>query len=120
MIPSLVLNHIKSTCFFAGQLGPTEAPISGHFESGHLAAIMGPSGCGKTTLLDAWLSQNGAFLEANLGINSSEMGISWNFMGISWDTKNHGIPTFQPINMEIFDVETLRIQPVCVGIYDKR
>ena len=34
-----------------------EAPISGHFESGRLAAIMGPSGCGKTTLLEAWLKR---------------------------------------------------------------
>ncbi len=34
-----------------------EAPMSGHFESGRLAAIMGPSGCGKTTLLEAWLKQ---------------------------------------------------------------
>jgi len=52
-----------------GQKKDILAPISGHFESGHLAAIMGPSGCGKTTLLDILAGQKSAAYSGTVHFN---------------------------------------------------
>lgn len=52
-----------------GQKKEILAPISGHFESGHLAAIMGPSGCGKTTLLDILAGQKSGTYSGTVHFN---------------------------------------------------
>jgi len=44
-------------------------PVSGHFESGELVAIMGPSGCGKSTLLDMLATKKTASYEGDVRVN---------------------------------------------------
>eukprot|EP00919_Chromeraceae_sp_WS-2016_P018428 GHVR01043728.1.p1 GENE.GHVR01043728.1~~GHVR01043728.1.p1 ORF type:complete len:683 (+),score=125.12 GHVR01043728.1:59-2107(+) len=45
------------------------SPISGHFESGQMVAIMGPSGSGKTTLLDILSGRKTTSYEGEVWLN---------------------------------------------------
>mmetsp|Transcript_103404 Transcript_103404/g.183696 ORF Transcript_103404/g.183696 Transcript_103404/m.183696 type:complete len:671 (+) Transcript_103404:108-2120(+) len=45
------------------------APMSGHWESGNLVAVMGPSGCGKSTLLDILAEKKSAAYSGTIHFN---------------------------------------------------
>ncbi|CAE7270569.1 abcG22 [Symbiodinium pilosum] len=62
----------KDVAFDVNARGQTKnilAPVSGHYESGNLVAIMGPSGCGKSTLLDILAGKKSSKYSGTIHLN---------------------------------------------------
>jgi len=52
-----------------GSKKPILESCSGHFEPGHVVAIMGPSGCGKTTMLDMLAMKKTSSYQGEVRVN---------------------------------------------------